>query len=159
MSSEDSEETEPNFPGGETSSPEVTTPIEMEPEACAELFLQQHGGSDKAVSALTSIAKEARPRLRVPGCAEHLIVALPESAAGAAIAGALIKAIPGGRGALVNSDDEVVICYETPACPLQAAADALLGRADVPGELVRQVMTRTDVPWYGPIAIAPEAAS
>jgi hypothetical protein len=45
MSSEDSEETEPNFPGGETSSPEVTTPIEMEPEACAELFLQHRATS------------------------------------------------------------------------------------------------------------------
>jgi hypothetical protein len=53
----------------------------------------------------------------------------------------------------------VILCFEVASCPIPAATKALLGPEQVSQELVRQVLTRLDVPWSAPAAAAPQPAS
>ncbi len=112
----------------------------------AQLFLQTHGGPEKALPVLLAHAEAARPRLPVNEGSQHLVVALPEGPSGDMLNEMLATALRGTPGSLVRTDEEVILCYETAGCPLAAMARALIGPREVPEELVRQVMTRPPLP-------------
>ncbi len=107
----------------------------------ARLFLQKHGGPEGALPVLLARAQAARPRLSAAASGQQLVVALPEGPSGDTLNELLAGALPGTPGALVRSDDDVMLCYETAGCPLAAVSRSLIGAPDVPDDLVRSVMT------------------
>jgi hypothetical protein len=107
----------------------------------ARLFLQKHGGPEGALPVLLERAQAARPRLSVAGSGQHLVAALPDGPSGNTLNELLAEALPGTQGALVRSDDDVILCYETAGCPLAALSQSLIGSPDIPDDLVRSVMT------------------
>jgi serine/threonine protein kinase len=124
----------------------------------AELFIQLHGDADAAKAALLTLVREARSRLRVDGCTEQTIVAMPAGPAGAVLCELLATSLPAAQGSMVKTDGEVILCNEMAACRLPAVTRALLGPDEVSEELVRQVLTRLDVPWLNPSPAAPQPA-
>jgi hypothetical protein len=110
----------------------------------AQSFLRTHGGPEKCQPVLLAHAEAAQPRLLVPGCAFHLVAALPNGPSGETVNELLAAALPRTSGSLVRTDDDVMLCYETSGCSLPGVAHMLIGQSHIPDELVRLVITRLD---------------
>jgi serine/threonine protein kinase len=116
----------------------------------AQLFLQSNGGPEQSLPVLLAHLDAARPRLRVAGGWEHLVLVMPEGPAGNTLGEMVTTAFPDVPVTVVHTDDEVLLCYEAARYPLREMAASLLGTVEVPFELVRRVMTRLDVSWSLP---------
>jgi hypothetical protein len=90
----------------------------------------------------------------VPGGWQHLVLALPEGAAGTTLREIVVQALPNAPITAINSGEDIALCYEAAHLPLREMAAALVGGDAIPAELVQQVMARSDVKWF---SLAPAA--
>jgi serine/threonine protein kinase len=114
----------------------------------AALFLEGRTKSGQAQDALEAEEKAARPRLPLPPEELHLLLGTPASPAGQKLRDMVVQAYPDRSVTVVESENDVCLCYEAAQVPLAQAVAALIGddlAAYAP--LADRVMTRTDVVW------------
>jgi hypothetical protein len=123
----------------------------------AKLFLEAH--SDPA-EALRKYYRAAIPRLEPPAGWQHLVLAAPKSAAGAALADLVARTLPTLPLTEVRSQEELVICVEAAHVSWTKAAAAITGGEPAYAEAAQRIMTRTDVAWtpLEPLPAAPAPA-
>ncbi len=113
----------------------------------ARLFLEEHGSAEEARPVLLQHLEEARPRLRVEGQQEQLLLGVPEGPAKSAVLKCVVDALPDLPILAVKSEEDLFLVYEGAGYPLLEMATALIGPTTPDPELVQRVMTRQDVAW------------
>jgi serine/threonine protein kinase len=116
----------------------------------AEMFLRINGGGEKARPLLLNHLDSARLRLRAVGGREHLVAALPEGESGNILREMITSTLRDIPITVVQTEEEVILSYESADCPLQEAVKRMLGHVAIPPELVRGMLTRQDVAWTFP---------
>lgn len=120
----------------------------------AGLFLNAHPVEQQAGQALRSQVRAARPVLAEAAEQQQLVLAVPDSPAGAEVRQLLAESFPDEPLSVVDSDGDVVVCYEAARLSLSRVAAALFGNPAAHAELARRVLTRLDVPWESLTPIA-----
>jgi serine/threonine protein kinase len=113
----------------------------------AQAFLEAQPDAEQARPVLLRHLEEARPKLRVEGEREHLLLGVPDCPAKAEVLDLVAEALPDQPLTAVGSEEDLFLVYEGAGYPLGEMAAALVGTEAPEAELVRRVMTRLDVPW------------
>jgi hypothetical protein len=113
----------------------------------AQAFLEAQPDAEQARPVLLRHLEEARPKPRVEGGREHLLLGVPECPAKAEVVELVREALPDLPLTAVGSEEDLFLVLEGAGYPLGEMAAALVGPEAPDAELVRRVMTRLDVPW------------
>lgn len=120
---------------------------ELKPVEAAGLLLAKHPESAAAEEDLLTHLQAATPRLAATSGWQHLVVAVPNGAAGASVQETVTRALPEVAATVVPTDGDVVFCYEAAHLPLAMLAGAVIEQEGTYAELARRVVTRIDVKW------------
>jgi hypothetical protein len=88
------------------------------------------------------------PYMIVPAAKQQVVLVLPKSEAGRALRETLTASAAEIETAVLNSDDDVILCHETAGVDLQEMAGILSGDPDRYLDAAAQVVSRVDVPWF-----------
>lgn len=113
----------------------------------AQAFLEAQPDAEQARPVLLRHLEETRPKPRVEGGREQLLLGVPECPAKAEVVELVREALPDLPLAAVGSEEDLFLVLEGAGYPLGEMAAALVGPEAPDAELVRRVMTRLDVPW------------
>jgi serine/threonine protein kinase len=113
----------------------------------AKLFLEHLPEHDDALRELLAYLASVLPNPEVPKGWQHLVVALPDSSAGATLRELLAPALAELPSTVLDSEGDIVLCHEAADLPLPQMATILIGDEAPYAEAARHVLTRTDIPW------------
>jgi hypothetical protein len=113
----------------------------------ARLFLENSPEPEEMQRILASWLKTAQPRVSVPGSRSHLILALPNSAAGQRFRSLVTQQLPNVSLSVLTSEGDVLVGYQEVNLPVPLVAEALIANTPGCAATARQVLTRTDVTW------------
>jgi hypothetical protein len=120
----------------------------LETTDAASLFLGGRSEPEQVGQALAVQEQAARPRLAVPGTGAHLVLAAPASPSGKALRELLTGAVTDVPVTIVESEDDLTLCYEAAWVSVPQALEALTGSSVAAyAALAQRVLTRTDVAW------------
>jgi hypothetical protein len=124
----------------------------------AQLLLKSPAEADQATDTLRTHEQAALPALGAAPAWLHLVALLPKSPAGAELGERLTHVVPDVPATVLQSETDVVLCYEAAEIPLFQAALALVGSDTAEyASLAERVWTRTDVAW-SPLSAVESAA-
>jgi hypothetical protein len=113
----------------------------------AGLFLASQDDAGMIQQALTSHVQAAAPRLLVAGSWPHLVLAVPDSSAGAALGDAVRQALPNLPTTVLISGDNVILFQEAVHFRVPEVVAALAGTDTSYAENAHRALTRADVAW------------
>jgi hypothetical protein len=87
------------------------------------------------------------PNRDLPKGWQHLVVALPNSPAGTTVRQLLEPALAEAPNTVLESEGEIVLCYEVANLPLQQTAELFIGPEQSLADAARQMLTRNDIAW------------
>ena len=123
----------------------------------AKLFLEQLPEREQTLQQLLAYVASVLPHPEVPKGWQHLVVALPDSAAGAALRELLVPALAELPNTVVDSEGDIVLCHEAADLPLEQMAAILVGDEVPYADAAHHVLTRTDIPWV-PLSLSKTAS-
>src|SRR5439155_26423639 len=103
--------------------------------------------AEAAWQTLAGHMEAARPAAAIAGQPQEVFLTLPASAAGHALRELGQQPSPVTPLTVLQSSDDVMICYEAAGIPVREAAQSLLGGDSRYAALAEKVWTRTDVAW------------
>ncbi len=111
----------------------------------ASLFLEWHGGPERAAEALAAEARAAAPLAPVPARWQHVVLAVPEGPAGATLRDLALEVFVGTPLTLIEAGPSLLIAREAAQLSLAEVAAQLVREDPTVAELAQKVLTRTDV--------------
>jgi hypothetical protein len=113
----------------------------------ASLFLDSQETTEDALEQLRSGTLAALPRLDGCGGGRRLLVVLPESNQVDRLADLARQSHEPGPTIMLDSDRDIVFCYENERIPLLSVAERIVRDHPHCVEIARRIHTRIDVEW------------
>ena len=113
----------------------------------AKLLLESRREIDHVLRDLLAYIAPVTPNRDLPKGWQHLVVALPNSPAGTTVRQLLEPALAEAPNTFLESEGEIVLCYEVANLPLQQTAELFIGPEGPLADAVRQMLTRNDIAW------------
>ena len=113
----------------------------------ASLLLAHYGNEQLTKEALVRSVQSAAPRFQVAGSWRHLLLATPAGAVGTSLRNMLINELTSEALTPVESDGDLVFCYEAARLSARLVAAAIIDHDPAYLQVARKIMTRTDIPW------------
>lgn len=122
----------------------------------AKLFLESRREPENALEDLLTYIVSISPNLEVSKDWQHLVLALPNNASGAALRHLLGPALADVSNTILDSEGDIVLCHEVAHLPLPQIAQILVGYDAPFADTACHVLTRNDVAWP-PLRLGQEA--
>jgi serine/threonine protein kinase len=113
----------------------------------AKLFLESRHDPNEALRDLLAYIVSISPNLEVAKSSQHLVLALPDSPAGAILRPLLDSALADVAHTILNSERDMVLCHEVAHLPFGQLAQILIGEEVRLADTACHVLTRNDIPW------------
>lgn len=116
----------------------------MAEQNAAELFAANADPATQTQMLLEQL-RHAAPRFHGLGSWQHLLLAVPEGDAAKRILSMVRRATPNAASTTIDSEGDVIFCFEAANLPLQSVADSLINNDPDYVDVARKLVTRTDI--------------
>jgi uncharacterized coiled-coil protein SlyX len=113
----------------------------------AHLFLEKYSGPGAGKDALAQLWRAAAPRLEIQNAWRQVLIAVPDSYHGDMIRDMVTSLFPDTPIHVAHTSGDVVLCMEVANLSWANVAMELSGDRVSPPEILKRLMTRTDVNW------------
>ncbi|HEV3236445.1 MAG TPA: hypothetical protein VGZ25_05625, partial [Gemmataceae bacterium] len=113
----------------------------------AQMFLESKDSTNLAEDALNKYITLAQPKPFTSGGWKHLLLTVPDSPPGKELQDMINACVPEVPTTVLNSEDDLLICFEAANLPVDEIMDALTGQEAHYARLAQRVLTRIDIPW------------